>query len=191
MSRMGENNTDEEIKVKKEVETMEIEISTGTKVQEYSISSVLDELEGFLDSRNDAKTEYSDEDFVKETSNLEQEDKNSCENKVKYVPKKVIGLSCQNCVFRTNSENILKLHTNYMHGTNFDVDENTDMSKVKKVRQKREIVKRRTVLKSGVPNPCKLCDYQCNSLPTLIEHYGKEHGRPAKTLFLSGNQILI
>ena len=68
MSRICENNTSEQTKVKKEVKTIEIEISTGTKVHEYSISSVLDELEGFLDSRNDAKTEYSDEDFVNETS---------------------------------------------------------------------------------------------------------------------------
>ena len=63
-----------------------------------------------------------------------------------------------------------------MHGTNFDVDQNTNMLKMKKVRQKREMIKRRMVPRSGVPNPCKLCDYQCNSLRDLIAHYGKEHG---------------
>ena len=153
----------QEIIIKEEVDTQVIEVPLNS-----SVSSVLDELQDLFDSFGDSKTEnFVDEDI----DSLDHDEKGSDndENILETI-RGDVDLSCEDCVFETNSENILNLHRNYLHGTNLPVKGSLNIH----VKIKPQATKR-NVSSNVVTRHCYICSFEGNSLRELIEHYGKEH----------------
>ena len=127
-----------EIVIKEEVETVVIEVPAENLSPDYSsVSSVLDQLQGLFDSFGDQESETFGSDFVKEDIySLRKEEK---ESNNEYIGEGV-DLSCEDCVFETNTENILNLHRNYLHGTNLPVKEGSNKHvRIKSVVEKRNV----------------------------------------------------
>ena len=126
---MDNLNQQELIEIEEELDTIVADVSWRN-----SISSVLDELEDFCDSHVDTPT--------KSKSDFSQEDKKF--RSLQYEVKDVEDMSCDLCVFKTNSENILKLHKKNLHGFDFDVASNPHNFDIEVVARKRNFVKRNT-----------------------------------------------
>ena len=115
--------------------------------KEYTLTSVLDELEDVLDSMDQANTPANESKYSEQDISSNQ-DKITCDDvdmKVKEVPKCLDVILCSDCNFKTNSENILRLHTNYKHGTNPQVIDGSQTNlareqtyKVVRIRQPRQ-----------------------------------------------------
>ena len=183
---MEESNT-AMTKPKEEIETINVPLDIKPTSKDYTLTSVLDELEDVLDSMDQANTPANESKYSEEDISSNQV-KNTCgdvEMKVKEVPKGMDVISCSDCNFKTNSENILGLHRNYKHGTNLQVIDGSKTSlpreqtyKVVRIRHGRQ---NRGISRTGELKTCSLCNLEICGMKNLRNHYRKEH--KGKSLF--------
>ena len=164
------NKSNRETKPKEETETMYVPLDLKPSAQDYTITSVLDELEGFLDSIGQADTQPTESDFTEgDISSSQDENRTDKGVKVKDISRPSDCISCSDCDFKTNSDRILRLHTNYQHGTNLDV---TEVSQ--KIIARKQTYKRKNT-RGGVQKICTLCNFETNGHSKLLMHYQEAH----------------